>query len=82
LEISSIKELLDDLQFYSQEREEESRSFFSSLNALGVGPVRNLVSGACALEDLNTVCPLFFGEDDCHNPWYKRFDQVGFGVIA
>ena len=75
-EISSINEFLDDLGHYSQESEELSRMFFMRLNTLSIGPVRALVSGACPLEDLNTICPLFFGIDNATGSWQERFDRV------
>ena len=80
-EISSICEFLDDLRHYSQESEELSRAFFMKLNTLSVGPVRALVSGACTLDDLNTICPLFFG-DNYSGSWQGRFDQVNPLVVA
>jgi hypothetical protein len=81
-EISSISEFLEDLGQYSQETAELSRTFFTQLNTLSVGPVRALVSGACTLEDLNAICPLFFGIDNCIGPWQERFDRVRPSLLS
>jgi hypothetical protein len=76
VEASSIREFLDDLRFYSREDAESSKAYFSALGSLSTGPVRNLVSGACAVDDLGDVCALFFERNDGCSTWEEHFDGV------
>jgi len=77
LDLSSINGFLEDLQYYSEENDEISRSFFRQLKSLSVGSVRNFASGVCALDELNSICPVIFGVAENGNGWRTHFDGLG-----
>jgi hypothetical protein len=80
-EIADIQIFLEDLRYYNKSDHLSSRVFFKSLEKLGVGPVRTLVSGSCAFEDLDTVLPLFFENRGTRASWQHSFEKIS-GPVA
>jgi hypothetical protein len=85
LEIESeryaIQTLLGDLQSFSQTNKRSSRAFFERLSTLNVGPIRTFVTGACALEDLDSALPSFFNGNISASSWVESFITLQTGYL-
>jgi hypothetical protein len=76
-ELDDIEAFLEDLRQQSHASPVSDTRFFDRLNSLGVGPIRAFVSGSCAVQQLDTVIPMFFVGIADPSLWQRSFDIVG-----
>ncbi|WP_433968313.1 hypothetical protein [Tunturiibacter gelidiferens] len=76
-ELDDIEAFLEDLRQQSRASPASDTRFFDRLNSLGVGPLRALGSGSCAVQQLDTVIPMFFVEIPEISTWQRSFNMVG-----
>jgi hypothetical protein len=72
-ELGGVEVFLEDLRHSSLTSPASGAGFFDRLDGLSVGPVRAFVSGSCFVHELDTVLPMFFGEEFGLSSWQRSF---------
>jgi hypothetical protein len=75
-DLSSVKDFLEDLCYYTQQNSELSWFFFKRLANLSAGHLRQFASGACAFDDLEGIVSTIFGSHKCRGNWREQFDAI------
>jgi hypothetical protein len=76
-ELDDVEVFLEDVRHHSRTSPASGAGFFDRLDGVNVGPVRAFVSGSCLVHELDTVLPMFFGEEFALSSWQRSFDIVG-----
>jgi hypothetical protein len=81
-EIDDVAGFLEDVGRHSRASRSSDSRFFDGLDDLSVGPIRQLVSGSCLVQELGSIIPTFFDGQVEPSDWQRSFEVIGDDFFA